>query len=124
MMHEGRVKPLDSVARNTLQLLSNRTSLVMPDDAPAGSPQGSISATQWLLAHMAAADWADHAPVFRIDAMEVLDLFDLTRRKGHRYSAKELAAGRRCGSRSRRPATCLPSSGRSSRRSMERSTRN
>jgi ABC-type transport system involved in cytochrome c biogenesis permease subunit len=94
MMHAGRVKPLDSVARNTLQLLSNRTSLVMPDDAPAGSPRGSVSASQWLLAHMAAADWADHAPVFRIDAMEVLDLFDLTRRKGHRYSAKELAGGR------------------------------
>ncbi len=94
VMHEGRIKPLDSVARNTLQLLSNRTSVVMPDDAPAGSPEGRISATQWLLAHMAAADWADHAPVFRIDAMEVLDLFDLTRRQGHRYSAKELEPGR------------------------------
>ncbi len=94
VMHEGRIKPLDSVARTTLQLLSNRTSVVMPDDAPAGSPQGRIPATQWLLAHMAAADWADHAPVFRIDAMEVLDLFDLTRRQGHRYSAKELEKGR------------------------------
>ncbi len=94
MMHEGRIKPLDSVARTTLQLLSNRTSVVMPADAPAGSPKGRISATQWLLAHMAAADWADHAPVFRIDAMEVLDLFDVTRRQGHRYSAKELEKGR------------------------------
>jgi ABC-type transport system involved in cytochrome c biogenesis permease subunit len=94
VMHEGRVKPLDSVARTTLQLLSNRTSVVMPDDPPAGGPQGRVSATHWLLAHMAATDWADHAPVFRIDALEVLDLFDLTRRQGHRYSAKELERGR------------------------------
>ena len=31
VMHEGRVKPLDTVARNTLQLLSNRTSVEMPE---------------------------------------------------------------------------------------------
>ncbi len=94
VMHEGRVKPLDTVARNTLQVLGNRTSVVMPSDAPAGSPKGRISATQWLLAHMAGADWVDHAPVFRIDALEVLDLFDLKRRQGHRYSFAELDPGR------------------------------
>ncbi|MFM7035181.1 MAG: cytochrome c biogenesis protein, partial [Planctomycetia bacterium] len=58
------------------------------------APHGRIPASRWLLAHMAGADWVDHVPVFRIDALEVLDLFDLTRRQGHRYSAAELAGGR------------------------------
>jgi len=94
VMHEGRVKPLDSVGRNTLQLLGNRTSVTMPADAPSGEPQGRVSASQWLLAHMAGAAWVDRTPVFRIDALEVLDLFDLTRRQGHRYTAAELAPHR------------------------------
>ena len=100
VLHEGRVKPLDTVARNTLQLLGNRTSVKMPkpEDAPqgapaglpAGLPAGTVSATEWMLGMMAGADWVEHAPVFRIDAMEVADLFDLPRRKGYRYSHAEL----------------------------------
>jgi ABC-type transport system involved in cytochrome c biogenesis permease subunit len=39
---------------------------------------------------MAGSEWAARAPVFRIDAKEVVDLFDLTRRPGHRYSYAEL----------------------------------
>jgi len=93
VMHEGRVKPLDTVARNTLQLLGNRANVRMPDDAAKG-PQGSVTATQWLLSLMAGSDWVADAPVFRIDAFEVLDLFDITRRQGHRYSAAELEKGR------------------------------
>ena len=100
VMHEGRVKPLDSVARTTLQLLGNRTSVKMPaaDDPTAkrvpGAPTGTVPAAQWLLAHMAGSEWVDTAPVFRIDALEVLDFFDLKRRQGHRYAAVELEAGR------------------------------
>jgi ABC-type transport system involved in cytochrome c biogenesis permease subunit len=95
-LHEGRIKPLDTVARNTLQLLGNRTSVTMPAgaEATAGDPQGRVSATQWLLALMAGSDWAARAPVFRIDAKEVVDLFDLTRRPGHRYAYAELDAKR------------------------------
>jgi hypothetical protein len=92
VLHEGRIKPLDTVARNTLQLLGNRASVVMPsgDDAKPGDPQGRVSATQWLLGVMAGSEWAARAPVFRIDAQEVVDRYDLTRRKGHRYSHAEL----------------------------------
>jgi ABC-type transport system involved in cytochrome c biogenesis permease subunit len=93
VMHEGRVKPLDTVARNTLQLLSNRVAVTMPTEAGDG-PSGSVPATHWLLAVMAGSDWVERAPVFRIDAFEVLDLFDITRRQGHRYSAAELEQGR------------------------------
>ena len=103
MLHEGRIKPLDTVARNTLQLLGNRTSVIMPKageapqgaaaDLPADLPVGTVSATEWMLGMMAGADWVEHAPVFRIDAKEVTDLFDLPRRKGHRFSHAELEAG-------------------------------
>ena len=103
VLHEGRVKPLDTVARNTLQLLGNRTSVIMPKpgEAPKDAPQaeaadlpvGTVSATEWILSMMAGADWVEYAPVFRIDAQEVTDLFDLSRRKGHRYSHSELEAG-------------------------------
>ncbi len=93
VMHEGRIKPLDSVARNTLQLLGNRSRVVMPEGAGSG-PKGNVSAVQWLLGLMAGSEWVDDAPVFRIDALEVLDLFDLKRRQGHRYSAAELQPGR------------------------------
>ncbi|MFM8413988.1 MAG: cytochrome c biogenesis protein CcsA [Planctomycetota bacterium] len=91
-VHEGRIKPLDTVARNTLQLLGNRGSVTMPRgaEAKAGDPQGRVSATQWLLGVMAGSEWTTRAPVFRIDAKEVVDLFDLTRRPGHRYSLAEL----------------------------------
>jgi ABC-type transport system involved in cytochrome c biogenesis permease subunit len=99
MLHEGRVKPLDTVARNTLQLLGGRTHVVMPKpaDAPSAArdlPAGAVSATRWMLGVMGGAEWVEHAPVFRIDAKEVADLFDLPRRKGHRYSPAELEPGR------------------------------
>ena len=92
VLHEGRIKALDTVARNTLQLLGGRTSVTMPDDG--AGPHGRVSATQWLLGVMSGSEWVGRAPVFRIDAFEVLDLFDLTRRKGHRYAAAELEQGR------------------------------
>ena len=94
VMHEGRIKPLESVARTTLQLLGNRTAVQMPDKAGAGGPTGTVPATQWLLGLMAGSDWIERAPVFRIDAKEILDLFDLERRKGHRYAPAELEKGR------------------------------
>jgi ABC-type transport system involved in cytochrome c biogenesis permease subunit len=94
VMDAGRIKPLDSVARTTLQLLGNRTAVKMPADAPAGGPTGTVSATQWLLGLMAGSDWVERAPVFRIDAKEILDLFDLERRQGHRYAPAELEKGR------------------------------
>jgi ABC-type transport system involved in cytochrome c biogenesis permease subunit len=100
VLHEGRIKPLDTVARNTLQALGGRTSVIVPRDPepngparPADMPTGTVSATQWILGMMSGAEWVEHAPVFRIDAKEVKDLFDLPTRKGHRYSHAELESG-------------------------------
>ena len=89
VLHEGRIKPLDTVARNIVQLLGNKTTVTMPEDGSDG-PQGRISAAHWLLGTMVGSEWATRAPVFRIDAKEVVDVFDLERRPDHRYSYAEL----------------------------------
>lgn len=99
VLHEGRIKPFDTVARNTLQFLSNRASVAMPDpDASEfaklmGWDKKTFPATQWLIGVIAGDEWVDDAPVFRIDAKEVVDLFDLEERPGHRFSFNELKEG-------------------------------
>ena len=99
VLHEGRIKPFDTVARNTLQYLGSRSAVYMPNpEASAfsksmGFGTKSIPATQWLMGVIAGDEWVDSAPVFRIDAKEVVDLFDLERHEGHRYSFKELQPG-------------------------------
>jgi ABC-type transport system involved in cytochrome c biogenesis permease subunit len=90
VLHEGRVKPLDTVARNIVQVLSNKPTVKVPADTKGPGPTGRISATQWLLATMAGSEWATKVPVFRIDAKEIVDCFDLERRPGHLYSYAEL----------------------------------
>ncbi|MCA9176448.1 MAG: cytochrome c biogenesis protein CcsA [Planctomycetales bacterium] len=104
VMYEGRVKPLDSLARNTMRVISNRATVKSAD----GEREPAV---RWLI-ELAASDPAFHAgkegeegdeeesdeieslaqtaPVFRIDNLEVLDLLGLERRKGYRYSWSEL----------------------------------
>lgn len=84
MMHEGRIKPLDTVARNLLLAASNRSKLYDKDD-------NVITATEWLVASMANADWTKEIGCIRIDAQEVLDEIGLKRREGHRYSFAEVS---------------------------------
>ncbi len=84
MMHEGRIKPLDTVARNLLLAASNRSKLYDKDGHV-------ITATEWLVASMANADWTKEIGCIRIDAQEVLDEIGLKRREGHRYSFAEVS---------------------------------
>jgi ABC-type transport system involved in cytochrome c biogenesis permease subunit len=99
VLHEGRIKPFDTVARNTLQFLSNRTSVSMANPEASdfakmmGMNRKSFPATRWLVGVLAGDEQMDNAQVFRIDAKEVVDLFDLKQRDGHRYSFNELQGG-------------------------------
>lgn len=96
VLEKGRVKPLDTLARNTLRVISNRETYV---DAN-GKSQPAI---RWLIdtitekappaasssgseASIAANDYR----VFRIENEDVLNLLGLERRKGFRYSVNEL----------------------------------
>lgn len=94
VVYEGRVKPLDTLARNTLQIMSNSDSI--PDSR---NTRQKLPAIRWILDVMSGASndgpggeprSNDHR-VFRIDNPEVLDFFELEPRKGYLYSRNEIA---------------------------------
>jgi ABC-type transport system involved in cytochrome c biogenesis permease subunit len=83
VVFQGRLKPIDTLARNSLQILNDRQTFEGND----GSRQPAI---RWLLDLITRpGDEAGHR-VFRIDNTEVLDSLGLQRRKGLRYSYAEL----------------------------------
>jgi ABC-type transport system involved in cytochrome c biogenesis permease subunit len=83
----GRVKPIDTLARNTLQYLSGRQEVLPQGDSPR------VSATQWLLDTAAGKPEARTSRVFRIENLEVLDVLGLEPRVGsYRYSYDEVQA--------------------------------
>jgi ABC-type transport system involved in cytochrome c biogenesis permease subunit len=87
VVERGRVKPLDSVARNSLMVISDRQTF--QDDQGRSGP-----AVKWLLdvmtGHALKTHAADNYPVFRIENDQVLDLLRLKPRAGLRYSAAEI----------------------------------
>ena len=82
VVYQGRVKPLDTLARNSLSIISNKQTFA--DEEETKQP-----AIRWLLDLIARPEVAKHA-VFRIEHPEVLDAMGLERRKGLRYSFAEL----------------------------------
>lgn len=82
----GRTKPLDSVARNTLLLLQGRQRIV----TPAGA---SLTPNQWLLDVFFRPEIADTYQHFEIVNPGVLDVFGLTPEQGagnKRYAYTQL----------------------------------
>jgi ABC-type transport system involved in cytochrome c biogenesis permease subunit len=82
VVYQGRVKPFDTLARNSLRVISGRNTY---RDA-AGNSQPAI---HWLLDEMANSTEAGTHKVFRIENFDVLDTLGLSRRKGFRYSYRE-----------------------------------
>ena len=86
--HEGRIQPLDSLARNSLKVIAGRESATTAD-----TNGEKLSAIQWLADVFAQPDKAQQYPVFRIDNKEILGLLNLdTDRK--RFSFAELLQSR------------------------------
>lgn len=81
--HLGRVKPLDTLARNTLRGISLRETVKLDDGK-------RMSAAQWLLEVAAGTDESTNYKVIRIDSKEVRQLFELKERPGFMYSVEEL----------------------------------
>jgi ABC-type transport system involved in cytochrome c biogenesis permease subunit len=83
VMHEGRIKPFDTLARSSLRVLSGRETFLDEE----GKQQPAI---RWLLDVIARPDDAVKHRVFRIEASELRDTLGLERRKGARYSWEEI----------------------------------
>ncbi|HVU34904.1 MAG TPA: cytochrome c biogenesis protein CcsA [Opitutaceae bacterium] len=85
----GRIKPLDTVARTTLLVLQGRQRVTTADGR-------TLLPAEWLLDVLYHPEMANTYPVFKIDHPEVLALFDLTTADGaggKRFSALQLSKG-------------------------------
>ncbi|MCA9146319.1 MAG: cytochrome c biogenesis protein CcsA [Planctomycetales bacterium] len=83
LVFEGRVKPFDTLARNSLRVLSTKEQL--KDGMGKNQP-----AIVWLLDVISASKAGMKHEVFKIDNLELLDTLKLTRRKGGLYSMDEI----------------------------------
>jgi ABC-type transport system involved in cytochrome c biogenesis permease subunit len=73
----GRIQPMDSVARNTLLQIRTRQSI------------GQMSATAWLMETTMNPDAADKLDVFRIDNLELLNMLRLPEQQKY-YSFNQI----------------------------------
>jgi len=79
----GRILPVDSVARNTLRILQQKTTVKLENGVKVGPDQ-------WILDLAFKPNVADAYPVFRIDHPEVLGLFGWEQRDRKYFSWDEL----------------------------------
>jgi ABC-type transport system involved in cytochrome c biogenesis permease subunit len=85
VMHEGRIKPIDTLARTSLWAITDAQTYV--DD------QGRVRpAIEWLLDVIADPEAANKQQVIHIDNPDVLNMLGLPRRKNLRYSIDELSS--------------------------------
>src|SRR5947209_6001288 len=82
--HLGRIKPLDTLARNTLRALTINSESAKTADGKR------IPATQWFLEVITGSKDSLKMPIIRIDSKEVRRIFDLPDRKGFYYAIEEL----------------------------------
>ncbi len=82
VLHGGRVKPMDSVARSTLLMLSGKQSLRVDGR--------EHTAMEWLLDILFKPRDARTRPVFNIDDPDVLGLMSIQQSNKRRYSFNDL----------------------------------
>jgi ABC-type transport system involved in cytochrome c biogenesis permease subunit len=84
--------PLDSLARNSLTIISERQDWVAPEDErPDDFFEKKRPAIQWLMDVLAQKEAAHHYKVFRIENEEVRGVLGLPQRRGYRYAYSEFA---------------------------------
>jgi ABC-type transport system involved in cytochrome c biogenesis permease subunit len=81
--YEGRKKPIDTLARNLLTILSDKQSVRNADGE-------KVSATRWFIDNITGRPEAFDYRVFRIENMDVLSSLGLEERKRFRYSYREI----------------------------------
>ncbi len=88
--YNGRIKPVDTVARNALTLVSGKAELEASGGRPGGKSQNG--ATRWLLDVISGVPRWRQQRILRIENLDVLQALDLKPRQGFRYSLSEVLA--------------------------------
>jgi ABC-type transport system involved in cytochrome c biogenesis permease subunit len=89
VLADGRLKPMDTIARTSLLMLQGRQFVTRPDGR-------TLAPVEWLLDVFFLPDIADSYRIFRIDNPDVLSLFGLSTGEGGgalRFSFKQLQSG-------------------------------
>ena len=87
VVHSGRVKPLDTLARNSLRALSNYETVRYGKDGE----DLEVSAVQWLMDSVTGQPKAYEYRVIKMDSPDLRQLFDLKVQSRHLYSLSQLA---------------------------------
>ena len=82
VVYQGRIKPFDTLARNSLRIVSDKETFVDSE----GKRQPAI---RWLLDVIARPSEAAKHKVVRIENLEVLNVLGLEQRSGFRYAVEE-----------------------------------
>jgi len=82
VLYQGRSKPVDTLARNSLRIISGKQTFKDED----GKTQPAI---KWFLDTIASPQEAFKVDVFRIENPELLQTLGLERREGFRYSFED-----------------------------------
>ncbi|MGC3999259.1 MAG: cytochrome c biogenesis protein CcsA [Anaeromyxobacter sp.] len=87
----GRVKPVDTVARNALLMIRSQQTFRFDEDGPEGPREArSIGPDAWILDVFFRPDRADRQPIFVIDDPEVLGLMGKELAKSRYYTFEDL----------------------------------
>jgi ABC-type transport system involved in cytochrome c biogenesis permease subunit len=93
----GRVKPFESYVQVVLLRLNEKRSVSIPDEPMYGALAGDrLSAMEWALDVLLYPDQASDYPVFVVtdsEALRIIGLSEVAKRKRDRYSWNELAPG-------------------------------
>ncbi|NRA28186.1 MAG: cytochrome c biogenesis protein CcsA [Opitutales bacterium] len=93
IQQNGRIKPLDSAARNNLMLVAKRTTLTNRGETQMipGSPQGTkMDAVEWLAYVALQPEYADTLRIFKVEFPDDLGLAGLAEISKRYYSFSDL----------------------------------
>ncbi|HEV2318319.1 MAG TPA: hypothetical protein VGV18_01110, partial [Verrucomicrobiae bacterium] len=97
VVFNGRVKPMDSLARNSLLQINEMQTLDLEPWKPMWQNHKTVSAVQWLANVMMNPQTADNWPVFRVDNPDLIAFLKLPDRDtaqqedGEHYSWNQIA---------------------------------
>jgi ABC-type transport system involved in cytochrome c biogenesis permease subunit len=89
VLEGGRVKPIDSLARNSLLMIRSKQTVVQRDDK--GSYLRMVSASEWLADALFRPAVSDQKAAFYVDDPEVLGLLGLQQTSDRYYTFSQIA---------------------------------